>query len=282
MDREINHHKPSGETIPLALSVTPILGKGNICQGAVIILRDLSEIKQLEEKVRRTEKLAAIGKLAAGVAHEIRNPLSSIRGFAQYLQRSLKDNPQQQEYAETMILEVDRINTVVTDLLTLARPMEAELAPTDITELIEHAIRLVQADARSRNVNIELNISDLSKIPLDTNQMTQAILNLLLNALQAVDSGGRIEVGAELDPSVSRLKIWVEDNGSGIATDQKDKIFDPFFTTRKRGTGLGLAIVHKIVENHNGEINLESPPAGEKKGTRITVSIPVQGAGTSN
>ena len=282
LDREIIYHKPSGEIIPLALSITPILGENNICQGAVIILRDLSEIKQLEEKVRRSEKLAAIGKLAAGVAHEIRNPLSSIRGFAQYLQRSLKDHPQEQEYAETMVLEVDRINTVVSDLLTIARPIEAELSPTDVTELIEHSIRLVQADARSRNVNIELNISDLSKIPLDSNQMTQAILNLLLNALQAVNSGGRIEVGAELDPSVSRLKIWVEDNGSGITADQKDKIFDPFFTTREKGTGLGLAIVHKIVENHNGEIHLESPPHGEEKGTRITLSIPVKGVETGN
>ena len=281
LDREIIYHKPSGEIIPLALSITPILGESNICQGAVIILRDLSEIKQLEEKVRRSEKLAAIGKLAAGVAHEIRNPLSSIRGFAQYLQRSLKDHPQEQEYAETMVSEVDRINAVVSDLLSIARPIEAELSPTDVTELIEHSIRLVQADARSRNVNIELNISDLSKIPLDSNQMTQAILNLLLNALQAVNSGGRIEVGAELDPSVSRLKIWVEDNGSGITADQKDKIFDPFFTTREKGTGLGLAIVHKIVENHNGEIHLESPPPGEKKGTRITLSIPVKGVGTS-
>ena len=282
LDREIIYHKPSGEIIPLALSITPILGESNICQGAVIILRDLSEIKQLEEKVRRSEKLAAIGKLAAGVAHEIRNPLSSIRGFAQYLQRSLKNHPQEQEYAETMVLEVDRINTVVSDLLTIARPIEAELSPTDVTELIEHSIRLVQADARSRNVNIELNISDLSKIPLDSNQMTQAILNLLLNALQAVNSGGRIEVGAELDPSVSRLKIWVEDNGSGITADQKDKIFDPFFTTREKGTGLGLAIVHKIVENHNGEIHLESPPHGEEKGTRITLSIPVKGVETGN
>ena len=281
LDREIIYHKPSGEIIPLALSITPILGESNICQGAVIILRDLSEIKQLEEKVRRSEKLAAIGKLAAGVAHEIRNPLSSIRGFAQYLQRSLKDHPQEQGYAETMVSEVDRINAVVSDLLSIARPIEAELSPTDVTELIEHSIRLVQADARSRNVNIELNISDLSKIPLDSNQMTQAILNLLLNALQAVNSGGRIEVGAELDPSVSRLKIWVEDNGSGITADQKDKIFDPFFTTREKGTGLGLAIVHKIVENHNGEIHLESPPPGEKKGTRITLSIPVKGVGTS-
>ena len=282
LDREIIYRRPSGETVSLALSITPILGESKVCQGAVIILRDLSEIKQLEEKVRRSEKLAAIGKLAAGVAHEIRNPLSSIRGFAQYLRHSLKDHPKEQEYAETMVSEVDRINTVVTDLLNFARPKDVELAPTDVTELIEHAVRLVQADARARNVKVELNISDLSKIPLDANQMTQAILNLLLNALPAVKSGGKIEVGAELDPSVSRLKIWIEDDGTGISASHKEKIFDPFFTTRKKGTGLGLAIVHKIVENHDGEIYLQSPPAGKNRGCRFTMDIPIKGQESSS
>jgi two-component system sensor histidine kinase HydH len=276
IDREISYRKKSGETVPLALSITPIMSAGNSCQGAVIILRDLSEIKQLEEKVRRSEKLAAIGRLAAGVAHEIRNPLSSIRGFAQYLRHALKDNPKKQEYADTMVSEVDRINTVVTDLLTFARPMEAELVPTDVSELIEHTVRLIQADARSRNINVHTHISDLSKISLDANQMTQAILNLLLNALAAVRNGGRIEVGAELDPSDSLMKIWVEDDGSGISVDQKRKIFDPFYTTREKGTGLGLAIVHKIVENHNGGINLKSPPTGKVQGCRFTIGIPIK------
>ena len=276
MDREINYRKKSGEMVPLALSITPIMGADKSCQGAVIILRDLREIKQLEEKVRRSEKMAAIGKLAAGVAHEIRNPLSSIKGFAQYLRQALKNKPREKEYAETMVLEVDRINQVVTDLLTFARPMEAELAPTDISELVEHTVRLVHDDAQSRNVSVQMNISDLSKIPLDANQMTQAILNLLLNSLQAIHTGGQIEVGAELNPSDSRLKIWVEDDGTGIAADQKEKIFDPFFTTREKGTGLGLAIVHKIVENHNGEINLQSPPAGKTQGCRFTIAIPIK------
>ncbi len=276
LDKEINHRKKSGEIVPLALSVTPIIGENSACQGAVIVMRDLREIKQLEEKVRRSEKLAAIGKLAAGVAHEIRNPLSSIRGFAQYLRNALKDKPRDREYTETIVMEVDRINSVVTDLLTFARPMEAELIPTDLTELIEHAVRLVEADAQSKNVGIEMDIQDLSKIPLDANQMTQAILNLLLNALQAVENGGRIKVGAELNTSDSILKIWVEDDGPGIAADQKEKIFDPFFTTREKGTGLGLAIVHKIIENHSGEINLQSPLTGKTQGCRITITIPIE------
>jgi two-component system sensor histidine kinase HydH len=282
LDREINYCNKSGEIVPLALSITPIIGESSSCQGAVIILRDLREIKQLEEKVRRSEKLAAIGKLAAGVAHEIRNPLSSIRGFAQYLRHALKDRPKEKEYTETMVSEVDRINSVVTDLLSFARPMKADLIPTDLTELLEHTVRLVQADAQALNANIQMDITNLSKIPLDADRMTQAILNLLLNSLQTIETGGQITVGAEINPSDSCLKIWVEDDGPGIPPDEKGKVFDPFFTTREQGTGLGLAIVHKIVENHNGDISLESPPYGKLHGCRFTISIPIQNYGVDN
>jgi len=276
LDREIEYQRESGAIMPIALSVTPILEKADICIGAVIVLRDLSEIKQLEEKVRRSQKLAAIGELSAGVAHEIRNPLSSIRGFAQYLRHALADRPQEQEYAEIMVNEVDRINSVVNDLLTFARPMEPEPTPTDMMELIKHAVRLVQADAKSHDVSIRKNISpDLRKISLDTKQMTQVLLNLLLNSLQEVAERGSIEVGAELDASGTRLHLWVEDDGPGIPADTRQKIFDPFFTTREKGTGLGLAIVHKIVENHSGEIRIDSPLPGKSQGSRFTITIPV-------
>jgi len=276
LDREILHQNKIGEIVPLAISATPIRDETGACRGAVIVLRDLSVIKKLEEKVRRSEKLAAIGELAAGIAHEIRNPLSSIRGFAQFLRHALQDKPQEQIYADTMVAEVDRINRVVSDLLTFARPMEAERVPTDITDLIEHAVRLVAADASSRNVQIQIRVVDVSKLPLDANQMTQALLNLLLNALQAVDSGGRIEIGADFIVNEACLQLWVADNGAGIAPEQKEKIFEPFFTTREKGTGLGLAIVHKIVENHQGEIVIESPVARSTRGCRFTLLIPTR------
>jgi two-component system sensor histidine kinase HydH len=274
LEHDIYHSKKSGQIVPLALSATPIRNSNGQCEGAVIVLRDLTEIKQLEEKVKRTEKLAAIGELAAGVAHEIRNPLSSIRGFAQFLKQALKDRPKEQEYAQTMVNEVDRINRVVTDLLTYARPMAAKLAPTDVTELVEHAVRLVQPEAESCQAGIQMKVSDLSKLPLDANQMTQALLNLLLNALQAVSQGGHVDIGAELNASDSKLRFWVEDDGPGISKDKLEKIFEPFFTTREKGTGLGLSIVHKIVENHNGEIIVESPSPGMALGCRFTIRIP--------
>ena len=275
LDYEIYHPLKSGEVVPLALSATPIKNERGGCNGAVIVLRDLSEIKFLQEKVKRSEKLAAIGELAAGVAHEIRNPLSSIRGFAQFLRHSLKDKPQEKEYAETMVTEVDRINKVVTDLLTFARPMTVEISPTDITELIEHSVRLVEADALSHDVNIRMKISDLTKLPLDGNQMTQALLNLLLNALQALPPEGNIEIGAELDASESRLHLWVKDDGPGIPKSHLEKIFEPFYTTREKGTGLGLSIVHKIVENHNGEIRVNSLPKGMSRGCCFSIIIPI-------
>jgi two-component system sensor histidine kinase HydH len=257
------------------LSVTPICDENGHCSGAVIILRDLSEIKRLQQRVKRSEKLAAIGELAAGVAHEIRNPLSSIRGFAQFLKKTLHDKPKEKEYAQTMVNEVDRINRVVTDLLTFARPMQAAPAPTDVSALVAHCMRLAKSQADAHRVGIRTRVSDVSTLPIDGNQMTQALLNLLLNAVQATDPEGHVEIGAELEPSSSRLVFWVEDDGQGIAADKLEKIFEPFFTTREAGTGLGLSIVHKIVENHHGEILVACPPPGKVRGCRFTIRIPV-------
>lgn len=275
LEYEVLHKKKSGKKVPLALSATPIKNELGGCDGAVLILRDLTEIKLLQDKVKRSEKLAAIGKLAASVAHEIRNPLSSIRGFAQYLSHALKDRAKEKEYAEIMVIEVDRINRVVSDLLTFARPMRAELSPTDVNDLVEHSVRLMQAEALSRSVEVRMNVSNLTKLPLDQNQISQALLNLLLNAIQALDSGGHVEIGAVLNAAESRLHLWVEDDGPGIALPETDRIFEPFYTTKEKGTGLGLAIVNKIVENHNGEIKVFSPPPGRKQGCRISIFIPI-------
>jgi two-component system sensor histidine kinase HydH len=276
VEKEVVYSR-GAQTVPLALSISPILDENERCTGAVIMLRDLTEIKRLQDKVRRSQRLAAIGELAAGVAHEVRNPLSSIRGFAQFLAHVLKDQPQEREYAEIMVKEVDRINNVVTNLLSFARPIKPEPAPTDIAKLINHTVRLVEEDARLRNVTIRVSASDgLDKVSVDANQITQVMLNLILNALQAVKSGGTISVAAQRSDS-DTLRLNVQDDGAGIPPDQVEKIFDPFFTTRERGTGLGLAIVHMIVENHGGEINVVSPVPEEGKGTLITINLPING-----
>jgi two-component system sensor histidine kinase HydH len=274
-EREILFQKSNSEIMPLSISTSPVIDENGTCSGAVIVIRDLREIKRLEEKVRRSEKLAAIGKLAAGISHEIRNPLSSIRGFAQFLRHALKDKPQEREYTEVMIKEMDRINRVVSDLLSFAGQDVIEPAPTNVTKLVEHVIRLVEPETQEKKVEIHSSVvSGLDEIPLDAYKITQVLLNLILNALQ-FNNEGNIRVTAELDEENSQLIFQVEDDGPGIPPENKEKVFDPFFTTREKGTGLGLAIVHKIVESHRGEIWVDSPLPGKNEGCRFTIAIPV-------
>lgn len=275
MDREIRVALSNGEARPLAVSVTAINRAPGAQMGAVIILRDLSEIKQLEERVRRTEKLAALGKLAAAVAHEIRNPLSSIRGFAGFLSHVLKDRPEDKAYADVMVAEVDRISRVVTDLLNLARPLEIEPATVDPAQLVLDTVRLVQSDAAEKQVRIDAVTKNAPAAAcLDPNLMRQLLLNLMLNAVAATGAGNHIEIGVQEYAGSAGTVFWVQDDGPGIESGHRKKIFDPFFTTREKGTGLGLAIVLKIVENHSGAIRLESPLPGREKGCRFVVEIP--------
>lgn len=276
MDREITVSTPSGKPRPLAVSVTPIGAAGSGCGGAVIILRDLREIKRLEEKVRRSEKLAALGRLAAAVAHEIRNPLSSIRGFARFLHHTLADRPSDAQYAEVMVREVDRINRVVTDLLNFARPLELEPAAVDPSDVVHHTVRLVSGDAQSRNIRIQTDTTGAPPSAVfDANLMTQVLLNLVLNAVEAAGPGGFVEVGAGPAPDTGELMFWVEDDGPGISPADLEKVFDPFFTTREKGTGLGLAIVQKIVEMHQGTVRFQSPPQQKSTGCRVEVRLPL-------
>ncbi len=276
LEREFLLPLEAGKTIPLSVSVTPILRESGLCRGAVIVLRDLSEIKRLEEKVRRVERFAAVGKLAAGVAHEIRNPLSSIKGLAQFLGGNLNEKPENKKFVDIIVAEVDRINRVVTDLLVLARPFRAELKPVDVMELINHAVLLIQSDSTAGNILIQTDYGEgLRRVPLDASQMTQVLLNLLLNSIQAETAGGHIEVGARVDSQNTFLQLWVEDNGPGISQKNRENIFDPFFTTRESGTGIGLAIVNKIVQNHDGEIEIQSPVPGKERGCRVLITIPI-------
>ncbi|MFO7964955.1 MAG: ATP-binding protein [Desulfobacterales bacterium] len=239
--------------------------------------------KQVEERARRSEKLAAVGKLASGVAHEIRNPLSSIRGFAQHLSLSLADRPLEKEYADIMVKEVDRINNVVSDLLTLSRPSAPEIDWVDIDGLVSHALRLIEDDAQARNIEIHKHIPPgTAPVPIDANQMTQVLLNLLLNALQAVDADGEISIGCHTDKPSGTVYLWVEDNGPGIPAELGEKIFDPFVTTREEGNGLGLTIVRTILENHLGDIHVASPPPGKTNGSRFTLAFPMKGVHPEN
>ena len=272
---EINYSRPDGRTTIFDLSVAPLKAQPSSSAGAVLIFRDLTEVKVLEERARQNEKLAAVGTLAAGVAHEIRNPLSSIRGFAHYLKHRLTDRPEEGEYADVMVREIDRINHVVSNLLTLARPAQAEKKAVSPPAIVDHVLTLIAAEAASQGVVLTREVdARLEPIMADESQLTQAMLNLVLNALQAAGEGGCIEVGARKTPS-DQLILWVEDDGPGIDAATRKRMFDPFFTTRPGGTGLGLAIVRQIVSQHGGQIQLHCPAPEKAKGCRIEILLPI-------
>jgi two-component system sensor histidine kinase HydH len=272
---EVNYKNHAGKSYPLLINATPLKSETHDKSGAVILISDLQKLRSLEERVRQSEKLAALGKLSAGVAHEIRNPLSSIRGFAGFLASSLSEHPRKQEYAQIMVREVDRINHVVSDLLTFAKPNKIQASYVNIHQLITHTKTLVEADAKSRGIEIIENVHPtIPEIFLDENQITQAILNLILNAIQfSPENAGLVEIGARWNALEHELNLWVQDNGPGLSSEQRRNMFNPFYTTRKLGTGLGLAIVHNITTNHGGHVKVASPPNGSESGTRIDLII---------
>ncbi len=261
-------------SVPVSVSASSIVNEEDEFVGKILILRDLGEVKRLREEIRRREKLAALGRLAGGVAHEIRNPLSSIKGLATYFGAKFPGGSEDKKAAEVMVREVDRLNRVVSELLELARPSELKPRPTDVNELLTHSVRLVQQDAEAKNIRIHLSTTDhLPLIYADSDRISQCLLNLYLNATQAMDAGGILSVKS-LPGDDGSVRIEISDTGSGINTDDLKKIFDPYFTTKPAGTGLGLAIVHKIIEAHRGEIKVTSTTG---KGTVFSISIPIAG-----
>jgi two-component system sensor histidine kinase HydH len=267
---------PKGERgVPLSLSVTPLRGPGGRNIGAVIIFRDLREIRELQEEVRRSERLASLGTLASGVAHEIRNPLSSIKGFAQYFQEKFQEGSEDKSFAAVMIQEVDRLNRVITQLLDLARPRELWLHPYPLSRMLEHPLKLIQPDLEKKGIRIVLGPMREDMVQVDPDQITQALLNLFLNAMESMSAGGDLRVKTVLNEEKGGVEIWISDTGPGIAREELSRIFDPFFSTKKKGTGLGLAITAKIIEAHRGEISVESERG---KGATFKIFLPVKRA----
>ena len=261
-----------GRHTPLSLSATRIINEDGHFVGHVLILRDLAEIQALQREIRQKEKLAAIGGLAAGVAHEIRNPLSSIKGLASYFRQKLGPDADDQEAARVMIEEVDRLNRAITALLDFARPSELKVAPVDVCDLLNHSLTLVTQDAEARGIRLsaDCTLKATHPVALDADRFTQCLLNLYLNAIQAMAPGGELAVRARRHED-GDLIVEVCDTGPGIPASMQAQIFDPYFTTKPRGVGLGLAVVQKIIEAHHGRITVQSPPGA---GTCMRIKLP--------
>jgi PAS domain S-box-containing protein len=277
--------RPDGMPVPVELTTAPLRGAEGRTVGVVAVLRDLTPVRQLEEQLRRTDRLAAIGTLAAGLAHEIKNPLTSVLTFSRHLARRFGDERFRQRFQNVVPRELERINGIVESLLRLARPTRLSLTTVDPVELVEHALELYANQIETRQIAVVREYAHgRPTIQADRDHLYQALVNVMTNALDAMTDGGTLtlrvvpvdEADSLLAPGRAwhdrRVRIEIEDTGSGIATDHAASVFNPFFTTKLSGTGLGLALVHKIVEDHGGAVSFRSAPGG---GTTFVVVLPV-------
>lgn len=226
---------------------------------------------QTEEQLRRADRLSALGELSAGMAHEIRNPLGSIKGAVEILKDDYQPDEAKYEFIQILQKETDRLNHIVQEFLGFARPKQPEFQYADLNEAIESVLTLTAQEAKKAGVKVEKKLDpSIGRRSLDAGLLKQAFLNLILNAIQAMPSGGVLTVESGLREDAVVVKI--ADTGIGISDENRKKLFSPFFTTKKSGTGLGLAITYRIVQNHRGTVDVKSEPG---KGTAFSVKIPI-------
>jgi two-component system sporulation sensor kinase A len=229
--------------------------------------RDITERKRTEEFLRKSDKLNIVGQLAAGLAHEIRNPLTSLRGFLQLMQSVCK-----KEHYDIMISELDRINSIVSEFLIIAKPQATTFQKNDIKCMFQNVITLLESQAALHNIQIRLDMEEnLPLIPCSEIQMKQVFVNILKNAIEAMPDGGKIYIAAHMQKK-DHILIRFVDQGSGIPESMIHRLGEPFFTTKEKGTGLGLMMCYKIIEDHQGSIAIKSSTI---EGTTIDVLLPV-------
>jgi signal transduction histidine kinase len=271
--------KPSNKVIGYTLAFVRA-DDGEVI-GATMFFKDLTRVEQLEERERLRDRLAAVGEMAAVIAHEVKNPLAGIEVMAGLLRRKIPDAPDAQMVLTDIISEAKMANAIVQEVLDFVRPIRLQVEHTAVADAVQGAIQLADSKGKRGNVEVSVAISDgLPQINADQHQITQVFTNLLMNAYEAMGGRGRVTISAEVirveDVGDGREAVLIEfaDNGPGIPPDVADKVFDPFFTTKAQGSGLGLAIVRKIVDAHDGRIDLRTTPG---QGTTIQVTLPVTG-----
>lgn len=272
-----------GRKTPVSVTASPLQDRQGLFLGTIMLLRDDKHRKVLEEDLKRTDRLALMGTLAAGLAHEIKNPLGGIKGAAQLLRRTGRGDPSVAEFTDIMIREVDRVNQLIEQLLDLSRPADLDLAPVNIHEILDSVLLLEGQTVSAKEIQLRKRFDpSLPPVRADRAQLTQVFLNLVKNAFQAMGQSGALTVTTRLETDyrvrdqnqASNRFIWVEiaDQGAGIRDEDLPQIFSPFFTTKTGGTGLGLAICYRIINEHGGTIRVES---AEGKGSTFKVSLMV-------
>ena len=263
---------PDGFAVRIGYGVSLLFSEKNEATGLIITFQDLTEIRSMEESVRRKDRLAAVGRVAAGLAHEIRNPLGAMRGAIQVLESSTPPESMHSSLMDIIMKESDRLNSIITNFLGYARPAVGEFSDTDVAEAINDTITLLKhsPDVGEHHVLAFDGVDAPCQISADSTQLKQIFWNLARNALQAMPNGGELRIGLTNIPN-NRIRIVFQDTGNGMSPEQVEQLFEPFSNSTTGGTGLGLSIVYQIVKDHNGVINVRSI---EGKGTTITVELP--------
>lgn len=249
-----------------------------IGQRAILtVMRDLTDRKENEERIIRSEKLSVIGQLAAGVAHEIRNPLTALKGFTQLLKNRYEDHS---SYFEIMANEIDRINLIVNEFMTLAKPHFSSFQHSDINNILTSVLNILETQATLLNIQVAYSIpDDVPKVYCNENQLKQVFMNLIKNAFEAMPTGGKVIINVKCDMDLEVISVIIQDYGGGMPESVRKRIGEPFLTTKEKGTGLGLMVSSRIIEDHNGVMNISSE---EGVGTIIDVQIPFDKPSTSN
>jgi len=240
--------------------------------GQVLLLSDVTEIRSLEQRMRENERLAAVGRMAGGVAHEVRNPLSSIKGLALLLKHKFAAGSKEQDTADLLIQETERMNRTITEMLSFTRPTTLNLQSIDLGPLLQRSLELIKAEAAENQIETRLTVAPgLVAVAGDADRLQQVVMNVLLNAMQAMADGGQLTVTLDNREGGQGVELRITDTGEGIGADSLVQVFYPYFTTKPGGTGIGLAISQKIIADHGGSIELESEPG---QGTTVIILLP--------
>lgn len=252
----------------------PVVNPTGSLERVVYYEKDATETRKLEQRLQQSDRLKALGTLAAGIAHEIRNPLATINFNTQLLSRELQLDPAQRQMFEDVASEVRKIDRIVQQVLHFARPKEPQFLPHGLNEIVSYCLDLAKVHLRKGNVDVVMHLGrDIPLVVMDFNQISQVIMNLILNAIEAMPHGGRIALKTLLQKDPPSLVLEVTDNGPGILAEDRERVFDPFFTRKPEGTGLGLSISRQILDNHGAFIEVDSTPG---EGSTFRIFFPVQ------
>jgi len=265
---------PEGFAVRVGYNISPLFSEDGETTGLVLTFQDLTEIRTMEENVRRKDRLAAVGRVAAGLAHEIRNPLGAMRGSIQVLQMQTAPESSQAALMKIILRESDRLNNIITNFLTYAKPRASNFSETDVREAISDTFALLKhsPDIKENHFLETVLPENPVMISADSTQLKQIFWNLARNSIQSMPDGGRLKITLQNFEN-ERIRILFEDIGCGMSAKQVERLFEPFSESTTGGTGLGLSIVYQIIRDHNGTINVRSL---ENQGTTITVELPTE------